>query len=337
MSGENLEQREDTRPPSRPRSAWRILLLSAGMLVFLALVAAASRTHHTPGGRAGIHSPPSGVGDYLFTIFLLVVVAMFLFLLWLWFSERDMLVQQRKRQSGSMRILVLFGAFALLVALGGGPLSKALRDLGVGTRTSENGNKLSGKPAKALEKAQQQKAAANSPRFEWLPVFVATAAGLAVLGFIGVRTLRRERRGIAESHALQLEFEELVEDTLADLYAEVDPRKAIIAAYARVERVFATYGLPREPSEAPVEYLERALPELRASGAALERLTGLFQWAKFSAHEVEPKMRDEAVGALVEVRDELRANRLEEELRQAKKPLKQPREDPYERARGTRQ
>ena len=84
--------------------------------------------------------------------------------------------------------------------------------------------------------------------------------GLAVLGFIGVRTLRRERQGLAEAHALQLEFEELVEDTLADLYAEVDPRKAIIAAYARVERVFASYGLPREPSEAPVEYLERALP-----------------------------------------------------------------------------
>ena len=47
-------------------------------------------------------------------------------------------------------------------------------------------------------------------------------------------------------------------------------------------------------------------------------------------------MRDEAIGALLEVRDELRANRLEEELRQAKKPLEQPREDPYERARGMR-
>ena len=44
------------------------------MLVFLGLVAAASRAHHTPGGSAGVHSPPSGVGDYLFTIFLLVVV-----------------------------------------------------------------------------------------------------------------------------------------------------------------------------------------------------------------------------------------------------------------------
>jgi Domain of unknown function (DUF4129) len=331
-----LEQPEGTRPPNRPRSVWLVLLLSAGMLAFLGLVAAASRAHHVPGSSAGVHSPPSGVGDYLFTIFLIVVVVMMLFLVWLWFSERDMLVQQRTRQRGSMRLLVIFGVFALLVALGGGPLSKALRDLGVGKRTSENGSQLSGKPAKALDKAQQQKAAANSPQFEWLPVFIATAAGLGVLGFIGVRTLRRERRGIAESHALQMEFEELVEDTLADLYAEVDPRKAIIAAYARVERVFATYGLPREPSEAPIEYLERALPELRASGAALERLTGLFQWAKFSAHEVDPKMRDEAIGALLEVRDELRANRLEEEIRQAKKPLAIKGKDPYERARGAR-
>jgi hypothetical protein len=327
-----LEQPEDTRPPNRPRTVWRILLLSAGMLVFLGLVAAASRTHHAPGSSAGVHSPPSGVGDYLFTIFLLVVVAMMLFLIWLWFSERDMLVQQRKRQAGSMRLLAFLAIFAVAAA----GLTH-LRDLGIGgNKETETGQTRPGNTAKKLQEAQKQKAAAQSPQFKWLPVFIATAAGLAVLGFIGARTLRRERRGLAESHALELEFEELVEETLADLYAEVDPRKAIIAAYARVERVFATYGLPREPSEAPVEYLERALPELRASGAALERLTALFQWAKFSAHEVDPKMRDEAIGALLEVRDELRANRIEEEIRQAKKPLKQPREDPYERARGTR-
>jgi len=235
-----------------------------------------------------------------------------------------------------MRLLIFFGLFALIMVLAGRPLANALRDLGVGRNTSDRATVSGGKAAKALEKAQQQKAAAAGPEFKWLPVFIATAAGLAVLGFIGVRTLRRERRGLAETHALQLEFEELVEDTLADLYAEVDPRKAIIAAYARVERIFASYGLPREPSEAPVEYLERALSELRASGAALRRLTSLFQWAKFSAHDVDPKMRDEAIGALLEVRDELRANRIEEEIRQAKKPRIMRGDDPYERARGTR-
>jgi hypothetical protein len=298
--------------------------------VFLGLVAAVSRSHDTPGGRAGVHSPPSGVGDYLFTIFVLVVVAMTLFMIWLWFSERDMLAQQRGHQRGSMRLLAFLAIFALAAA----GLTH-LRDLGIGGRSTDQGQPAVGKLGKKLKKAQQQKAA-SSPEFKWLPVFIATAAGLAVLGFIGVRTLRRERRGLAETHALQLEFEELVEDTLADLYAEVDPRKAIIAAYARVERVFASYGLPRDPSEAPVEYLERALPELRASGAALQRLTSLFQWAKFSAHDVDPKMRDEAIGALLEVRDELRANRLEEEIRQAKKPLIMRGDDPYERARGTR-
>jgi Domain of unknown function (DUF4129) len=331
-----LEPPEDTRPPHRPRSPWRVLLLAAGMLVFLGLVAAVSRAHDTPGGRAGVHSPPSGVGDYLFTIFLIIVAAMMLFMVWLWFSERDILAQQRKRQSTSTRLLIFFGVFALIMVVAGRPLANALRDLGVGKDTSDRATVNGGKAAKALEKEQRQKAAAAGPEFKWLPVFIATAAGLAVLGFIGVRTLRRERRGLAETHALQLEFEELVEDTLADLYAEVDPRKAIIAAYARVERVFASYGLPREPSEAPVEYLDRALPELRASGAALQRLTSLFQWAKFSAHDVDPKMRDEAIGALLEVRDELRANRVEEEIRQANKPLIIRGDDPYERARGRR-
>jgi hypothetical protein len=136
-----------------------------------------------------------------------------------------------------------------------------------------------------------------------------------------VRSLRRERRGLLEAAELQQAFEELVEDTLADLYAETDARKAIIAAYARVERLFAMYGSPRYRSEAPVEYLERVLPELRASGAALRRLTALFEWAKFSAHDVDRRMRDEAIGALVEVRDELRANRIEDEIRNAQKPL----------------
>ncbi len=326
-----MEQPEGTRPPNRPRSVWLVVLLSAGMLVFLGLVAAASRTHHAPGSSAGVHSPPSGVGDYLFTIFLLVVVVMMLFLVWLWFSERDMLVQQRTRQRGSMRLLAFLALFAVVAA----GLTH-LRDLGIGgTKTDPSQVAPPGKTAKALKDAQKQKVA-KAPEFKWLPVFLATAAGLAVLGFVGVRTLRRERRGAAETHALQLEFEELVEDTLADLYAEKDSRKAIIAAYARVERIFASYGLGRDPAEAPVEYLERVLPELRASGAALGRLTNLFEWAKFSAHDVDHSMRDEAIAALLEVRDELRANRLEDEVRQAKKPLVMKGKDPYERARGER-
>jgi Domain of unknown function (DUF4129) len=256
---------------------------------------------------------------------------MFLFMLWLWLANRDLLAQQRQRQQrgGMSRLLIFLMALALFAAV----LSRV-------HKFDSNGNKVNPAnfpPGQTLKDAQKKKkVASDGPEFKWLPVFIATAAGLVVLGVIGVRSIRRERRGLAEAHALQLEFEELVEDTLADLYAEADPRKAIIAAYARVERIFATYGLGRDPSEAPVEYLERVLPELRASGAALGRLTKLFEWAKFSAHDVDHSMRNEAIAALLEVRDELRANRLEEEIRQANKPLIMRGDDPYERARGTR-
>jgi hypothetical protein len=296
----------------RPTSTPAVLGLAVLLVALLGLVAAASRVHHTPGSRAGIHQPPSGVGDYVFSIVAVVVVAGALFLLYLWISERDLIAQQRTQQRGTFR------ALAFLIALGVIGALIAHFHFHFGGRLARLANRNTVGRRQALKKLAHDKGQAAPPQFKWLPVFIATAGGMTVLGVIGLRAIRRSRLGLAEGYRLEQEFTELVEDTLADLYAEKDPRRAIIAAYARVERIFATYGLPRDPSEAPMEYLHRVLAELRASGAALSRLTKLFEWAKFSAHDVDPKMRDEAIGALVEVRDELQANRREDELRRAK-------------------
>jgi hypothetical protein len=73
-----------------------------------------------------------------------------------------------------------------------------------------------------------------------------------------------------------------------------------------MESALAAIGLRRDPAEAPIEYLERVLLSLDASADAVRSLTDLFEWARFSHHEPEPSMRDEAVNALVAVRDELR-------------------------------
>jgi len=46
---------------------------------------------------------------------------------------------------------------------------------------------------------------------------------------------------------------------------------------------------------------------LSASASSASRLTRLFEWARFSEHAVEPRMKEEAIEALEAVRDELTA------------------------------
>jgi hypothetical protein len=102
-----------------------------------------------------------------------------------------------------------------------------------------------------------------------------------------------------------------LDESLDDLRSDPDLRRAIIAAYARMETALAAAGIPRDPAEAPLEYVERALLALDTSAGAVRKLTDLFEWARFSHHEPEPSMRDDAVDALVAVRDELRGSELE--------------------------
>jgi hypothetical protein len=94
-------------------------------------------------------------------------------------------------------------------------------------------------------------------------------------------------------------------ESLDALRAEPDPRRAVIAAYARLEAELRAIGRPREPSEAPLEYVARILTDFRAGAASLRRLTDLFEWAKFSQHPVDRAMKEEAIDALQEVRAEL--------------------------------
>jgi hypothetical protein len=145
----------------------------------------------------------------------------------------------------------------------------------------------------------------RSAHVRWDEVAIVGALLAAVaLGVLATRTKKgppagwrlRSQRAVAAA----------LDESLDDLRSEPDLRRAIIAAYARMEHALARAGLPRKPAEAPFEYLERALAALDTSSAAVARLTDLFEWAKFSQHEPVATMRDEAIDALVAVRDELR-------------------------------
>ena len=79
----------------------------------------------------------------------------------------------------------------------------------------------------------------------------------------------------------------------------------MIAAYARMEAVLGRNGFQRVPSETAIEYLRRILLGLTSRGDAVTRLTDLFQQAKFSKNEIDGTMKQNAIGALREIRDGL--------------------------------
>jgi hypothetical protein len=138
-------------------------------------------------------------------------------------------------------------------------------------------------------------------------VFAAVVgAGLVLLAVVLLRR-RREEPEEEMPETVEQELTTVVSDAIDDLRREADSRKAVIAAYARMERVLGQHGQPRQPSEAPFEYLARILLRLRVRPGAVRDLTELFERAKFSTHDIDQPMKERAIAALISVRDDLQA------------------------------
>jgi len=139
----------------------------------------------------------------------------------------------------------------------------------------------------------------------WILGGLALFAAAALLCVVLVRW-RRRRREEAEPRAS--DREELlvaVDASLKDLEDDPDPRRAVINAYASMERVLSERGLPRRPSETPLEYLARWAGVLRVGRAAAEALAALYERARFSVHLIDEEMRQEARTALGALRRDL--------------------------------
>lgn len=143
-------------------------------------------------------------------------------------------------------------------------------------------------------------------RIDWLVVGLVFGAALVGFAILAAVLVRPQGRTTGELEARK-QLETMLEETLDDLRNEPDPRKAVIAAYARMEQSLGAYGLPRRTSEAPLEYLARVIEQLTGGGSAARRLTKLFERAKFSEHRIDARMKEDAIDAVVAVRDDLRA------------------------------
>jgi Domain of unknown function (DUF4129) len=275
----------------------RLFLLGLGVTGLLVLAGIASNGRPLSGGADG-NGPSTLFFDYVYTTLALVGLATFLFCLYAVLTMRLSTVQARPshwRVWSTLLASVLFLGLGLVIMRSefGERLREAFR---------QNANRAQTGP----QSGQPVNPNGRNARIRWeeVALIVVTIAGIAVV-LRATRSARRLPRPW-RTHS-QEAVAAALDESLDDLLAEPDLRKAIIAAYARMERALAAGGLPRRPSEAPFEYVERALRELDASADAAQRLTALFEWAKFSQHDPEPAMRDEAIAALVAVRDELRA------------------------------
>ena len=271
-------------------------------LISLLLAVAVASTGSVPVGSGGTRSPSDRFLDVAISLFLLWMAFGTLLLILLIVNRRGTLAQAVVERRKGGRRSVLVG-----VLVGFGLLALFMRWIWT---DGNNGQSLLDRFRPGSRRANLDVSGAApryEPEFATGPVIIVLAL-LAVAVITWVIAYRARRRSLPPmSDSLYPALTDVLEETLDDLRAETDPRKAVIGAYARMERALAAYGLPRLPAEAPDEYLQRIFSDLEVSRRSVSRLTALFSWAKFSGHDVAPEMKQEAIAALEAVRNELRA------------------------------
>ena len=292
-------------------SAARVLLPGLAVLVLVGIVAVAA-TGSTRSGTDERRRPPDIVLDSFLSFALVLLIPAAALLLYGLMQRRAIALEMasgKHRRTGlvsSIAFVVVFGiAWNLLVrrreiVFGGG--SEEPVDLDEPVRP------IPPAPVNTYE-----------PEFAWIPVLVVLGLVAVGVGAYMVAAQRRRRAFGSDDVRLAENVADTLDDSLDDLRAEPDPRRAVIAAYARLERALAASGVARSRQETTAEYVTRALGRLEIDDGLVRRLADLFTRAKFSHHAVDEMMKHEAIAALARIRDELRAvarARLEERTRQ---------------------
>jgi hypothetical protein len=277
----------------------------AALTALLVVVAVASHAHRPGGGTTGsTPHAPTLLFDYFASAALVLFPLGAAVVVWAMAQGRH-----QRLLAGETNWLRTFVSLAIMCVLLAGAVYWKKHQIGHGlfgggqAQQTQSGQRKAAKPGKPpkLQPVTRQ------PEFQWAAAGLAGAIIVGLGGAMVYAYVRKRRGGDAwdREAALAVALDEVLADSLDDLRAERDPRRAVIRAYARMERTFAAYGVAREDAEAPLEYMARALDSLSVSVYSVRRLTQLFSRAKFSPHEVDAAMKDEAIEALVGLRAEL--------------------------------
>jgi hypothetical protein len=123
------------------------------------------------------------------------------------------------------------------------------------------------------------------------------------------RRRRLPRRDNVPPRNIAAEVVAAVEAGLLELdESDIDPRRAVIACWVRLERAAAAAGTPREVGDTSSDLVLRLLSAHRLSEHVLTTLADLYRQARYAAkHHVDATMRDQARSALTRLRGELTA------------------------------
>lgn len=274
----------------RAAPLWATVVLAVAVLILVALTASGARG--VPGSET--RPPPFLIEiDILaatrIVLGLLAGLAALLVVLLLWPGGPPIRFPERKKSSPIKMLAGIVLLFAILLAL----------------QPFFNRTEAGPEPTGTGDAATQtEMTVSQESGSRWGLIILGGAVLLVIVG--ASAAIRRDvDPEVATAPSAPAEVTEVIDSVLSQLEVSTDPRRVVIGAYARMEGVLTAAGLPRRNSEAPLEYLGRALRRLAVSRAAVGRLTALFEVARFSHHDVDPDMGREAIAALNEIRSEL--------------------------------
>ena len=277
------------------------VVLPALAVLALVTVVGIAATGSTPHGSDRSRTPSHSFLDALFTLWMVALAAGAVLLVY-GLSQRKAIAQELASGRYRRTSIGALVAFVLVVTV----VARIARHLNLRPRGAASEEQTRLGDAQLPPTGRDHKPIIDyHPGISWLVVAVVVALAVAAISAY-VISRRRSRTAPDTSEELAEQLALALDDALDDLRAEADPRRAIVAAYARMEHALAASGVPRHSAETADEYLGRVLRELAPGSDAVARLTDLFTKAKFSHHDVDATMKEDAIHALERVRDELR-------------------------------
>jgi hypothetical protein len=279
------------------RRELKVGVLGVAILGLLLIVTFASRTGHPTGGSAEVvkRSVPHEIENAFITLITVTWGILLVAAIILAFRFRE---SWREPKSNWLRNFAAVLVLMLFITVGYWAISR---------RPANESPELEGLSGRQLRIPTLDPRARVPPRdaqFNW-PLAVSVVCLVLAGGTIAFIALRRKPPP-QPGATVEEDLAQAVDTTIEDLRSERDARRAIIAAYASMERVLASHGLERRSAETALEYLARILRQLEVREGAVRSLTQLFEYAKFSAHEIDAAMKERAIDALVDIRDDLR-------------------------------